>query len=83
MTDKVVSIDGSEVPETRVVRESVVETLEEMLERAKSGDIQGIACSFVDSDRCCQYVVAGVVGGYGMIGSTSVMKQDLIDINNA
>jgi len=80
MSDTVESLFGG--PSVgRVVNEDLVSALSELLERAKSGEIIGIACSSVHWDHVASYSVCGLVGGYSLLGGLEMAKAEIISVN--
>ncbi len=77
---KVVGLDGRAfVPATAPqVSATLVGELERLLEAAKSGDIVGMAGSFIHADRLVSYSFAGAVGGFGLIGGLECLKERLV-----
>lgn len=80
MSGNVTSLTGAPVP-TMVPNESAIELLEEMLERARSGDVVGVCITAVHADKCGSYCMAGLVGGYSILGALEMAKAELIDVN--
>ena len=77
----VVGLDGSVFipPDARPqVSATLVGELERLLEAAKSGDIVGMAGSFIHADRLVSYSFAGAVGGFGVIGGLECLKERLV-----
>ncbi|GAC1333729.1 MAG: hypothetical protein NVSMB26_15300 [Beijerinckiaceae bacterium] len=80
MSENVVSLYGTyrpEVPETSSV---VIEELERLLSAARSGEIVGIAGSFIHKNKTITYSYAGTVAGFGMIGGLECLKERLLRI---
>jgi hypothetical protein len=73
---KVLSIYGGPVGEHEV-NETCVEQIEEWLEMAKSGQIVGICLVGLGYDNLAQYTIAGKIGGYGLVGATHMVLQEL------
>jgi len=73
---KVLSIYGGPVGEHEV-NETCVEQMEEWLEMAKSGQIVGICLVGLGYDNLAQYTIAGKIGGYGLLGATHMVLQEL------
>ena len=76
----VVSLDGrtftpSHSPQ---ISATLVGELERLLEAAKTGDIVGMAGSFIHADRLVSYSFAGAVGGFGLIGGLECLKERLV-----
>lgn len=60
------------------VSATLVSELERLLEAARSGDILGMAGSFIHSDRLVSYSFAGAVGGFSLIGGLECLKERLV-----
>ena len=60
------------------VNEPCVELLEDMLERAKSGQVIGVAMGILYYDKMSAYAIGGMVGGHSLIGTLDVAKAHLI-----
>ncbi len=68
------------VPE---VRPHVVEVLEEALERARSGDVAGIALVTLDPSGLVDWRLTGAIS-FGMVGGLSCVHQQVVgDMNDA
>lgn len=78
MSDKVVALDGGGVPSMREPLPKIVDYLEEQLERARSGDIQGIVVVAMDGDGCCDYAALGYTNAYSLLGALEYAKGALI-----
>jgi hypothetical protein len=63
--------------------EGCIETLRDLLQRAESGDITGIVCATLHSDKTASYSLAGLVGPYSMLGAIDMAKTELADIMKA
>ena len=77
MSDKVVSIGGGEVLQ-KEPNEVCVEALEVALEKAKSGEVVGVVIGQVYHDELTDYMIAGLVGGHGVIGAIERAKMRLL-----
>lgn len=64
----------------RQVSDALVASLEEWLERARSGEITGMAGAFLHCDGMASYSVAGLVGGFALIGALEIAKAELVEI---
>jgi len=73
---KVLSLYGGPVGEHEV-NETCVAALEEWLEMAKSGQIVGVCLVGLGYDNLAQYTIAGKIGGYGLVGATHMVLQEL------
>lgn len=82
MTSQVVPLRGGLTGEKKV-NPRAVEALEELLEMAWSGEIVGIAAAGMCHDGCGMYRVAGLVGGYSMLGAIDVVRSEVSDIVRA
>lgn len=84
MTENVVSLDGGPVGGDSVAPNmNVVLMLEEMLQMAHAGQLQGLVGVQMLSDRTCPYLAVGKVGGFTMAGSLSALTHTLNDINTS
>jgi hypothetical protein len=78
MSENVVALRGEFTPPQGVVNARLVEELERLLESAKSGEIVGMAGSYLHKDRQSSWSFAGVVGSYGLIGGLECAKERLL-----
>ena len=69
MSAEVVGLYGPYEPERRRPNQRVIEELERLLESARSGDIVGLAGSYLHRDNFVSYSHAGAVHGCGIIGN--------------
>jgi hypothetical protein len=76
---KVASLFGGPTGE-RETDQSCIETLEEWLEMARSGEIVGVVVVGLRFDRTTFSECSGMAGGYSMIGALEVAKADLLDV---
>ena len=53
------TIRGGVAPEAREVNPDVIEAIEDLLQRARSGDLQGVICIGTHHDRTSGWVNAG------------------------
>lgn len=76
---KVIALNGGPtgLPE---INQAAVSALEEWLEAARSGQIVGLVMVGLGHDAKAQWEIAGMVGGYGMIGALDIAKSDLVDL---
>lgn len=79
--DKITSIHGHAIAPPGEPNQQAIDTLTELLEMAKSGEIVGVAASVMHFDSLSSFRVSGRVGGYSMLGALSVIERVLIDIN--
>jgi hypothetical protein len=57
----VVGLRGLAIADHRVPNKNVVESLEWLLEAAKSGEVSGIACAYDNSDKSTGFSRVGIV----------------------
>jgi hypothetical protein len=70
MIDNIVALTGRPVgAPTGEPDRFLVEVLEDLLERAKSGQIVGMAAVFLEHDGQSAYDIVGRVGGFTMAGA--------------
>jgi len=84
MTDNIIAGPGSRnspEPETSEPNTGVVAFLEDLLEEARAGDVQGVALASIDSERIGSYAIVGRVGGYSMQGAADCVVRELAEIN--
>lgn len=81
MSGNVVSLNGAPTCE-RAPNAACVATLTEWLERAKSGEIVGVALAAQHFDGYGSYSVAGVVGGYSVLGAAEHAKAILMQVQS-
>lgn len=79
MIKKVTSLFGGPTGE-RTVNEIAVAALEELLEKARSGEIVGIAVAALHYDGCGSFQLAGRVGGYSMLGALDEAHSRVMEI---
>jgi hypothetical protein len=77
---EVVSLHGTYQPPAVEPNQTVVEELERLLEAAKSGEIVGLAGSYMHKDKVVTYSYAGLVAGYSIVGGLSCLKDRLMRI---
>ncbi len=78
MSAEVVGLYGPYEPERRRPNQRVIEELERLLELARSGDIVGMAGSYLHRDNFVSYSHAGAVHGCGIIGGLESVKEKLL-----
>ena len=82
VTHKVISLHGGLIPSPGDPNYEIVEYLETALERAKAGEITGIAAVEIDGRNNCEYAVIGpALASYSMIGAVQVMGHAMTTIN--
>jgi len=83
MSDNIVSLNGAPVAgEPMQPSPYLIETLEEMLERAKNGQTVGMAAVMMEHDGHSPYALVGRVGGFAMAGSLSTLMH-ILNTQNA
>lgn len=80
MADKIVSLFNTTIPQGEP-HEGLVELLEEMLASARSGQIVGAACAFLNHDGAAVYHIIGRVGGFSMQGALDCARHELLRVN--
>ena len=80
MSDKVVSLGGSAIPQPGSPNDVVIKVLERYLEEARNGEIAGIAVCALHSDRAASYHTGGFLDAYSILGALDVVKADLCDL---
>jgi hypothetical protein len=81
MSDNVVALRGEfHAPEPEV-NGRLVEELERLLESARSGEIVGMAGTYLHKDKAASYSFAGTVGPYSLIGGLECAKARLLSIS--
>lgn len=68
-------------PEQAPPHPSVVAFLESLLEKAREGEVQGIACAYHDEGWNASYALIGSVGGFSMQGAVNCLATNLAHIN--
>lgn len=77
---KVVSLNGSPLPEPGQPSEQLVAFLEDQIERAKAGEIVGFAGAVLNKDRGATFWVVGFTGGFSMVGALECAQRHLAKI---
>jgi hypothetical protein len=60
--------------------ETVIQELERLLEAARSGEIVGLAGTYIHKNNAITYSFAGAVAGYGVLGGLECVKERLLRI---
>lgn len=81
MTDNVISVFGGPIVSAAEPNAACVRTLEQWLERARSGKTIGVVIAAMDTDNLVEYELSGYVGSFNMMGALQMLQQHLIDIN--
>ena len=80
MSDNVVALRGEVAAPVAEVNERLVEELERVLQAARSGEIVGLAGTYLHRDKTASYSFAGRVGAYSLIGGLECAKARLLSI---
>ena len=64
-----------------VAREDVVAFLENVLERARAGEVIGVGVAALHNNFEASYAVVGGVGGYSMLGALDMIRAEIVEIN--
>ena len=59
------------------VNDNVVFVIEDLLQRAKAGEIIGITAAYIDEDGTAAYSFGGLTHGYGILGAMSRMVYEI------
>jgi hypothetical protein len=79
MTDNIVKLTPAPRSEPNQV---LIDELERLLERARSGDLIGGALTVVDAGGVAEYHIVGYAGGFSMAGAVACMQARLVDVAN-
>jgi len=82
VTKNVVSINGGLPSSVPKVSEAVIDTLEEYLEMAKSGEIVAFVGAVQHCDGLSSYGVVGHFGPYSVLGALRRAEHDLHTVMN-
>ena len=77
----VVAISGGPIG-TPEPNELCVTTLEDWLERARSGEIVGVSLAALHHDGLSSWAVGGKIGGHAMIGALEMARSELVKVNS-
>ena len=77
--NKVVGLNGIEIPSGGTPDENVVRALEEALEQARSGEIISVCIAKLHHDLAGSWTIAGVQHSYAMIGTNAVMAKNYLE----
>jgi len=78
MSDVVSINSGLVSPKAGEVHEPLVNMLESLLEKAKSGEIQGVSAAYIYSDGTETYWTTTRVTTFGLIGALEMAKLGLL-----
>lgn len=76
---KIVGLFGY-LPGVPAVNESAVSVLRDALERAEAGDVVGVVVCRLHSDGLSSYDVAGMIGGYSLLGALGCARADVEEV---
>lgn len=83
MTDNIVALNGNPINGSpSEPSQFLIEALEDLLERAKSGQIVGMAAVSLEHDGQSPYCLVGRIGGFNMAGSLSTLTH-ILNVQNA
>jgi hypothetical protein len=77
--DNVAALRGDKVF-TGEPNAGAVAKLQELLERAKAGDLTGVVCATLHSDGTASYAIAGMIGPYSLLGASDMARTELIEL---
>lgn len=80
MSDNVVALRGEFRAAAVEVNERLIEEIERLLEAARSGELVGMAGTYLHKDKSASYSFAGMVGAYSMVGGLECAKTRLLAI---
>ena len=80
MSDNVVALRGEYQPLNNEPNDRLVQEIERLLDMARSGEIVGMAGTYLHKDKGASYSFAGIVGSYGLIGGLEFAKARLLSI---
>lgn len=78
----VTAIHGASIPSNEP-NPKVIAELEGILEKARSGEITGIAAVSMHADQCVSYVIVGRAGSFSMVGALEQAKADLVEVTRS
>lgn len=81
MGDKVVGLHGALVPQSMPANPDVITMLEDMLERARSGQILGVQAVIQENDECCGVRRAGHISFRALGFAYAMADAMLVDLN--
>jgi hypothetical protein len=78
MSDNVVGLRGAFQPETGESNPVLIQELEGLLQAARSGELIGMAGSYLHRHRMISYSYVGPIAGYGIIGGLECVKERIL-----
>jgi hypothetical protein len=79
MTAEVVDLHGKRIIEPGFISTALVEELEDLLERAKSGEVIGAVIAKHHGDHACSWILCGVINSYGVAGAMASAQKRLLE----
>ena len=79
MAEKVISLNGGPLGKPQP-NADCIRALEDWLEKARSGQIIGVGMVGLGFNDTGQWAVAGVVGGFSMVGALEIVRDELVKI---
>lgn len=70
---------GPVVAGVKVTNQLCVKYLEHLLEAARAGEVIGVAVVMLRFDATADFEMAGVLGGYEMIGAVRCLEHNMIE----
>ena len=80
MSDNVVALRGEYRPPSDEPNERLVEEMERLLGLARSGEIVGMAGTYLHKDKGASYSYAGIVASYSLVGGLECAKTRLLSL---
>tara|TARA_R100001086_G_scaffold83982_1_gene41098 strand:+ start:1939 stop:2184 length:246 start_codon:yes stop_codon:yes gene_type:complete len=75
----VLSMNGGIALQNATPNEDLIEELEDMLERARSGEIQTVCFAILNFDESTTYFTRGLHATRGLLGSLVLLQRDLLE----
>ena len=80
MSDPVVSLHGGAVPQAARPNQGAIEVLEQALDMARSGEVQGVALAMLHADLLASHAHGGFTVGYAILGAATAMRDTLAEM---
>lgn len=77
LSDRVVPFHGGKAVQSPEPQPDIVAALRDLMERAKTGDLQTLAYAAMEADEQCMSEVVGRVDGFGILGALAMTRRDL------
>lgn len=79
----VISLNGDPLVEAAgTPNQTVINALEEALEQARAGKIQGVTMAWLDERAHACWRSFGFVGGFSLVGALEHLKADVMRLND-